>query len=314
MFETCHAEGHRDLVAPARRPSAATFAARGTLPPLAHEVDAVVFRRVPLAPQRAGPTGDPVQVPPAEQKDAGVGARPAAARWLDAVVNRRNLAEVYFRSQPLAGDAAGLTTQFVNEQEIHSNTDVETAVPRPPVETRTEGGRTLCWFGRGLDVTGRTTMDILTDGPWRFTVDRAEAGRRYSFERSCTVGSGSTTVVVDARPSAKELESFVRRGEAEHDADTKVAFETNLGAYVSNVNGTSSGDSPATRVEASTPVECRARLAARENRDLLTQFVHDLNAATARRHAGGRHGVANTGLSFSKGCTTVTTRLEAGTL
>lgn len=46
-----------------------------------------------------------------------------------------------------------------------------------------------------------------------------------------------------------------------------------------------------------------------ENRDLFSRFVLDLNAATTRRHPGGRQGGASTRPAFNMDCTRVTIKM-----
>jgi len=248
----------------------------------------------------------------AELKYGGVLGSFGNARWLDPVLNMRNFAEVQFRSTGLGG-TGGLTTQFINDREVSDNLDVEAAIPRPAVETKTEHDRVTCWFGNGVNASGRTTMDIFTPGPWEFTAPRDEVATRYSWEKSCKEASGPGTVRIDARPSDAAMEEFVRLGEAEHDTDTHKAFDDNIERYVGNVNRLI-GDTPSTRVEGSDGVACQRTLRSLENRDLLTQFVHDLNSATDRRHAGDRHSITRVGISINSDCSVITEKMVAGKL
>jgi hypothetical protein len=257
-------------------------------------------------------SGQQVGPSDAELKYSGILGGLGRVRWLAPVINRRNFAEVQFRSTGLTG-TAGLTTQFLNEQEIHSNQDVETAIPRPPVNSRTEGGTTRCWFSHGVDVTGRTTMDIFTRGPWNFTAPRAEVAARYSWDTRCQGNTGPATIHIDARPNDAAMEEFVRLGEAEHDDDTHRAFNNNIAAYAANVNRLV-GDTPTTRVIGSDIRTCQGNLRQLENRDLLTQFVVDLNSATARRHSGGRHAIARSGISVNGDCSRIDEEMDAGRL
>ncbi|GAC1341934.1 MAG: hypothetical protein NVS4B9_09090 [Ktedonobacteraceae bacterium] len=234
------------------------------------------------------------------------------ATWLPPVINRRNFAEVIFHS-PLINGTAGLTTPFINEKELHDSNDVLSAIPRPAIEHRTDRGQNECWFTHGVNVTGHTTMDILTPGPWNLTMPKSEAATHYSWERSCQTGGGTTTIHVDARPNAAAMERYVRLGEAEHDTDIHQAFNNNIAVYVANVNGLLS-DTPGARAVGTNPVTCEARLRQLENRDLLINFAIDMNAATGRRHQNYRHSVAHTGLSINHDCSRITERVEAGTL
>lgn len=255
--------------------------------------------------QRVGPSD-------AQLKYGGLLAGFGTARWLAPVINRRNFAEVAFHAAGLSG-TGGLTTQFINEREIHSSADVETAIPRPPVARRTDGAQSFCWFTQGLSANGRTTMDIFTPGPWDFVAPRSEVAAKYSWKPECASATGPATVHINARPNDAAMERFVRLGEAEHDADTQAAFNTNIAAYVANVNR-HVGDTPAKRASGANAAACDANLAQMEDRNLLTQFAVDLNTATDRRHANGRHGIAHTGLTISPDCSRVVEEMGAGTL
>ncbi|MEE9555574.1 MAG: DUF1998 domain-containing protein [candidate division Zixibacteria bacterium] len=291
--------------------------------------------RVSVLPQRAGPEEkDPIhgplireyrgstrqphggvdeygtQVGPsdAELKYSGILARFSSARWLSPIINRRNAAEDSFHSTPLIDPPGGLTTQFINGREIKNNDDVETAIHQPTIQSRTEKGRTYCWFNGGVNVTGRTNMDIYSPGPWDFRVTRAQAAAKYSWEKICRTGPGPVIIHVAGDPSDRAFEEYIRKREAEHDTDSEAAFKKNIASYVSDINR-HVGDIPHRRVEAPDRKRCEAHLRRIENRDLLTQFVLDLNAATARRRAGGRHSGASTGLPFNKDCTRVTIKM-----
>jgi len=266
-----------------------------------------------LPPGGVDEFGNRVGPSDAEIKYGGLLAGMGHARWLPSVVNRRNAAEVYFNSTPLIDPPGGLTTQFINGTEVHSNHEVESATPRPPVQTRTEGAATYAWFSHGLDVTGHTRMDIFTNGPWNFSVTRAQAAAKYSWEAACSTGTGNVSIHVDGRPNDAALESYIRRGEAEHDVDTRQAFQNTIAQYVANVNRLNA-DTPSTRASGANPAAAEQALRNLENRDLLTDFVVQLNAATARRHAGGRHSSSMTGLTIAPDCSRVTATMEAGTL
>jgi len=256
--------------------------------------------------QRVGPTD-------AELKYSGVLGRVGAeARWLTPIINRRNAAEVYFNSTPLIDPPGGLTTQFINEQEIHDNLAVEKAIPRPSVQSRNESGRTFCWFDRGVNATGRTTMDIFSKGPWNFPITGAQAADRFASP-SCTKRAGQTVVHVKGKPKDHALEEFVRLGELEHETDSERAFINTVKVYASNINNLV-GDTRQTRMSGINLVDCNAKLRRLENRDLLTDFVIQLNAATARRHAGGRHSSGISGLVITRNCSDVTATMDAGTL
>jgi hypothetical protein len=298
-------------------------------------------QRVSLLPQRAGFGGeqDPLHAPllneyrrstgqprggvdesgtrvgpsDAELKYSGILAGMGSARWLPSEINRRNAAEVFFNSTPLINPPGGLTTQFINGREMHSNSDVLSAIPHPAVQTRTEGTMSYAWFSRGVDVTGNTRMDIFSNGPWNFNVTRAQAAAKYSWEPSCASGTGDVTIHVGGRPSDAALESYIRRGEAEHDTDTQQAFNNTIVPYAVNINRLI-GDSPSTRVSGANPAAAQQALSNLENRDLLTDFVIQLNAATARRHAGYRHSSSISAMSISPGCNRVSATLDAGTL
>ena len=284
-------------------------------------------RSAGLPPGGVDEFGNPVGPSDAELKYSGalVGmgprlAQPAQAsqatasraRWLPSVINRRNAAEVYFNSTILINPPGGLTTQFINGAEIHSNLDVENAIPRPAVQTRTEGGTTYAWFSQGIDVTGNTRMDIFSPGPWDFVISRAQAAAKYSWNAACVSGTGDATIHVDGQPSDAALETYIRDGEAEHDADTQQAFNNTIVQYVANVNR-SVGDTPATRVSGANLVQANLALDARENRGLLTDFARQLNAATALRHSGNRHS-ASMSSNISPNCTRISARMSAGNL
>lgn len=256
--------------------------------------------------QRAGPSD-------AELKYSGVlGRVGSGARWLTPVINRRNAAEVYFNSTPLIDPPGGLTTQFINEQEIHDNLAVENAIPRLSTQTRAENGKTYCWFNRGVTVSGRTTMDIFTPGPWNFRVTGAQAAGRFGSTQ-CQGRSGPTMIHVDGNPNDQALEEFIRLGELEHEIDSERSFLNTIAIYARNVNNLV-GDTPRTRMSGSNAVECNSKLRLLENRDLLTEFVHQLNAATALTHAGNRHSSGIRGLQISSNCSNVTVDMDAGTL
>lgn len=256
--------------------------------------------------QRVGPTDT-------ELKYSGVLGRVGSeARWLTPVINRRNAAEVYFNSTPLIDPPGGLTTQFINEQEIHDNLAVEKAIPRPSVQARNEKGKTFCWFNRGVNATGRTTMDIFSKGPWDFPITGAQAANRFASP-GCKKRAGQTIVHVKGKPKDQALEEFIRLGELEHETDTKRAFINTVKVYASNVNNLV-GDTPQTRMSGTNLVDCNAKLRRLENRDLLTDFVIQLNAATDRRHAGGRHSSGISGLRITRNCSDVTATMDAGTL
>lgn len=256
--------------------------------------------------QRVGPTD-------AELKYSGVLGRVGSeARWLTPVINRRNAAEVYFNSTPLIDPPGGLTTQFINEQEIHDNFAVENAIPRPAVQTRNESSRAFCWFSRGVNATGRTTMDIFTPGPWDFPVTGAQAASRFASP-SCMARSSPTVVHVNGDPNDRALDEYLRFGELEHEMDSERAFMNTISVYARNVNNLV-GDTPRTRMSGSNPVDCNAKLRRLENRELLTDFALQLNAATARRHVGSRHSSSITGLRITRNCSDVTATMDAGTL
>ncbi|MBN2388414.1 MAG: hypothetical protein JXB85_15465 [Anaerolineales bacterium] len=243
---------------------------------------------------------------------AGSPASPAA-RWLAPVINARNAAEAYYRSTPLIDPPGGLTTQFINAAEIHSNHDVEAAIPSPTVQSRVDGATTYCWFSQPISVTGHTRMDIFSAGPWNYVISRAQAGTKFSWNAACTSGTGDVTIHVDGRPDDAGLESYVRQGEAEHNTDSEQAFNNTIARYAANVNQ-HVGDNPSTRVSGPNLVACHRSLDALANRSLLTDFAIQLNAATDRRHAGGRHSAGITGLTISPDCSRVTVIMEAGTL
>jgi hypothetical protein len=270
-------------------------------------------RTAGLPPGGVDQFGNRVGPSDAEIKYGGLLAGMGHTRWLPSVVNRRNAAEVYFNSTPLIDPPGGLTTQFINGTEVHSNYEVESAIPRPPIQTRTEGATSYAWFSHGVDVTGHTRMDIFSNGPWDFSVTRAQAAVKYSWEAACSTGTGNVTIHVDGRPNDAALESYIRRGEAEHDADTQQAFQNTIAQYVTNVTRLT-GDTSSTRTSGANPAAAQQALKNLENRDLLTDFVVQLNAATARRHAGGRHSSSMTGLVIAPDCSRVTATMEAGTL
>lgn len=264
-------------------------------------------------PGGVGEFGHRVGPSDAELKYSGLLGRVGSeARWLTPVINRRNAAEAYFNSTPLIDPPGGLTTQFINEQEIHDNLAVESAIPRPSVQTRNERGRTFCWFNRGVNVSGRTTMDIFSTGPWDFPITGAQAASRFASP-SCRARSGPTVVHVNGDPNNRALEEYIRLGELEHETDSERAFVNTISVYARNVNNLV-GDTAQTRMSGSNPVDCNANLRRLENRDLLTDFVIQLNAATVRRHAGSRHSSAITGLHITRNCSDVTAIMAAGTL
>lgn len=257
-------------------------------------------------------SGNPVGPTDAELKYSGILASSGYTRWLPPVINRRNFAEVAFRSRGFSG-TGGLTTLFINSNEIHSNLDVLNAIPEPDIAHRQEGSNTLCWFTHGINATGHSKMDIFTNGPWNFVAPRNEVASKYSWKSSCTTGTGPATIHINARPNDAAMEKFVRDGEAEHNLDMERLFTRNIGAYVADVNRLVS-DRPGTRMTGTDVPDCSAKLRSLENRSILTQFVHNLNAATDVRHTNGRHGIAHTGITFNPGCTRIVERMEAGTL
>lgn len=300
----------------------------------------VSTNRVPVQPQRIVPQErDPIHAPliesyrretglppggvdefgsrvgpsDAQLKYSGLLVQHFAARWLPPIIHQQNAAEAYFKSTALIDPPGGLTTQFINGKKIESNLDVEAAVPQPNIQSRTEKGRTYCWFDKMTYATGRTRMDIFTPGPWNYSVSKNQAAAKYPWEQSCKTGGGSTNFHVDGKPNDKALEEYIRKGEGEHNTDSRAAFYKNIVAYVHNVNRYV-GDTPTTRVEGKDLASCKAKLRKLENRGLLTQFVRDLNASTAKRHAGGRHSAGITGLKINKNCTRVTVTMEAGKL
>lgn len=272
------------------------------------------YRRATGQPQSGiDETGQQMGPSDAELKYSGVlGRVGSGARWLTPVINRRNAAEVYFNSTPLIDPPGGLTTQFINEQEVHDNLAVERAVPRPSTQARNENGRTFCWFSRGVTVSGRTTMDIFAPGPWNFQITGSQAADRFGSTK-CQGRSNPTMIHVDGHSSDDALEEFVRLGELEHETDSERSFLNTIAFYASNVNNLV-GDTPRTRMSGTNVAECNTKLRQLENRDLLTGFVHQLNAATARRHAGNRHSSGITGLQISSNCSNVTVDMDAGRL
>ena len=259
-------------------------------------------------------SGQQVAPSDAELKYSGVLGIAGSATWLNPIINRHNPVGVYLASTPLIGNNTfGLTTQFINGREVHSNQDVEAAIPSPTVQTRQEGNQTVGWFQRGVNVTGHTTMDILTPPPWEMTISAERAAEKYQGTPRCQGRSGDTTIRVHGRPTDQALETFVKLGEAEHDADSAQAFHNNIREYAANV-ARLVGDTPFTRVRGANPVDCHARLAQLENRDLLTQFVIDLNAATDGRHVRQRHSVSTTGVTINTDCSQVNVEIMSGTL
>ena len=118
---------------------------------------------------------------------------------------------------------------------------------------------------------------------------------------------------VKGKPKDQALEEFVRLGELEHETDSERAFINTVKVYASNINNLV-GDTRQTRMSEINLVDCNAKLRRLENRDLLTDFVIQLNAATARRHAGGRHSSGISGLVITRNCSDVTATMDAGTL
>ena len=241
-----------------------------------------------------------------------LGRMGGGARWLRPVVNRRNAAEVYFNSTPLIDPPGGLTTQFINGQSIHSNLDVESAIPEPQVRSRTENNRTYCWFTRGVSVTGGTTMDIFSEGPWTYEITGAQAHQKYASS-NCQ-NRAQTTIRVRGRPSDRALEEYLRLGELEHEVDSRQAFMENIGAYARNV-AQLVGDTPYTRLRGPDRRTCEGNLHRLSDRStLLTKFVLDLNRFTAGRHAGGRHSASITGVRIRRNCSRIIVDMQSGNL
>lgn len=261
-------------------------------------------RRHGEPPGGVNESGTQVGPTDAELKYSGRLAMESYAEWLQPTINRRNFARVMFDSRPLMGTPAGLTTQFVNGQRVTNNHEVAAAIPEPPISTATEGGRTTGWFSQPVRVTGNTVMDILSPPPWRVVVPKSEVAAKYSSSTQCR-GSGNATVVARATRDDRALEDGVRRGEQEHEDDSRVAFSANIGRYAQAVDGLN-GTTPASRVQGADADACRALLRRQADRQLLTQFVIDLNAATARRHANNRHSVSTQGIVISPDCSQVT--------
>ena len=210
------------------------------------------------------------QLPDAALKYSGVLGRAGSARWATPTLNRRNLARVWFTSQVLMGNPLGLTTPVINGQPIESNLDVMQAIPIPQINSRTEGGRTRCWFARGVRAVGRTMMDILTPGPWTHVASKTDTATRLAREAQtvrgllrrlapCRTGSGDVTVRVTGFRGDAAMEEYIRRGEAEHDTDMQQSFERNIGQYVGNVNALIGGR-PELELSGSNETQCRQRL------------------------------------------------------
>ncbi|MFQ5616583.1 MAG: hypothetical protein ACE5GO_09020 [Anaerolineales bacterium] len=155
-------------------------------------------------------------------------------------------------------------------------------------------------------------MDIFAPGPWEFIVSGAEAGERFASPK-CQSRTGDTRIRVRGRPSDAALERYIRLGELEHEVDSKRAFTNFIAVYAKNVISLV-GDTPSTRLSAPDVRQCNAKLRRLENRDLLTDFVIELNRLTAIRHARSRHSSSHTGLRISPDCSNVTADFDAGTL
>ena len=264
-------------------------------------------------------------LPDAALKYSGVLGRAGSARWVTPTLNRRNLAEVWFTSQVLRGNPLGLTTPVINGRRIESNLDVMEAIPIPPINSRTEGGRTRCWFARGVNAVGHTIMDILTPGPWTYEATKSEAATRFAREAQnvpgllrrlapCRTGAGNVTVRVTGFRGDAAMEEYIRRGEAEHDTDMQQSFERNIGQYVGNINALIGGR-PELELSGPDESECRRRLLRLANPGgLATQFVLDQNRAGAQRHAGGRHNPDVDNITVNSDCSTATVTLRHITL
>jgi hypothetical protein len=156
-------------------------------------------------------------------------------------------------------------------------------------------------------------LDIFTDGPWNYQAPRNEVASKYSWKPSCVSGSGPATIHIDARPDDTSMEQFIRQGEGEHHQDQERLFRSDIGSYVANVNRLV-GDTARTRMTGSDLNDCSFKLRRQANRSILTQFVHNLNTATAIRHRNSRHSIAHTGIKINPDCSRIDEVMEAGTL
>lgn len=268
--------------------------------------------------------GDRVGLSDAQLKYSGILGVAGRVDWTPPVINQRNPADVMFHARPevrveggslsiSSSTPAGLTTLFINDTEIHSNTDVERAIPRTPISSRREGNQAACWFSQGVNAVGRSTMDIFTPAPWSIEVTRAEAAGKYPVP-ACQAGGGTTRFRIQGIPSDAALETYIRDGEAEHDTDMRQAFESHIRLFATMV-GNHVGDTPRTRITAPDAGHCEKRLRQIERRnDAFYDFALALNAATARRHAGGRHAVLPLPSTISPDCGEIRQPLEAGQL
>jgi|GEM_PF-5729084 len=262
------------------------------------------------------------QVPDAALKYSGALGRVSNANWIASPINRRNFAELWFNRRPLIGAPAGLTTPVINGQTISSDQDVRNAMPLPALASRVDGGRTRCWFGSGLNVTGNSVMDILTMPPWTFVATQPDVGARINRESwptppktsQCQAGGGTATLRLVGEKGDAVLEEYIRLGEAEHDAGYRRAFDKNIGQLAGNVNALIGGRPELELAGADLPT-CTNNVMGVVNYDALTtQFVLDINDSNAKIHAGNRHFTSASKANVDGSCSTATVTITHGTL
>lgn len=262
------------------------------------------------------------QLSDAELKYSGALARVGGANWIASTINRRNFAELWFNRRPLIGAPAGLTTPVINGQQIANDQDVRNAIPLPALASRVDGGRTRCWFGAALNVTGNSIMDILTMPPWTFVAPQPDIGARLDRESwtrppkttQCQGGGGNATLRLVGEKGDAVLEEYIRLGEAEHDAGYHRAFDKNIGQLVANVNGLIGGRPELELTGADLPT-CTNNVMGLVNYDALTtQFVLDINDSNSKIHAGNRHFTTASKANVDASCSNATVTITHGTL
>jgi hypothetical protein len=188
-------------------------------------------------------------------------------QWLAPQINPHDAAKRMYEGGPVrllddgSDTGGGLTRLFLNSVEIPDSKALWTAIGMPGTARRAEAnGATTCWFTWPVSLIGQSVLDVYCSPPWRHVVPKSEAAQKPGLDAKCAGQTGDAEVGVSCPDkTCAKLEAFMLNGEMEHEADNQSEFHNLIVSVGAHVNA-HVGDTPSTRVQDATPVDCSRQL------------------------------------------------------